>query len=425
VRDDIDAGTRRLVIVTQVYPPDPAAVGQHLEDVAREMVQRGWRVDVVTADRGYDDPTVRYASRETRHGVSIRRVPLSSFGKRRLAVRLAAQSLFVMQAMFLILWMGSVTRILVSTSPPFAGFCGAMLSAFRGVPFTWWVMDINPDQLIRIGKASPRSILVRLFNWMNTQSLGRASDVIVLDDVMKEVMLRKARQPVEMHVIPPWAGTDCDDPPKIGSNPLRVDLNVDEQIVIMYSGNHAITSPLTTLLHAIRSNGPLHGLAFVFVGGGYGKADVDSLIKEFPGLPVHSLPYQPREALQQTLAAADVHVVSLADHAIGVVHPCKIYGAMAAARPILAIASADSFIGEIVEGNAIGWRVSQGDVDGLLAALRTIQQSGRSNLRDLGKRARQTFIQKFARNRGIAAVCDVIERRLRGHHAPERGSISS
>jgi len=51
---------RHLLILSQTYPPDPAAVGQHIADVAARMVERGWKVTVYTSRRGYDDPTRRY-----------------------------------------------------------------------------------------------------------------------------------------------------------------------------------------------------------------------------------------------------------------------------------------------------------------------------------------------------------------------------
>jgi hypothetical protein len=35
---------RRFLIIPQVYLPDPAAIGQHLADVAKELVRRGHRV---------------------------------------------------------------------------------------------------------------------------------------------------------------------------------------------------------------------------------------------------------------------------------------------------------------------------------------------------------------------------------------------
>ena len=43
----------------------------------------------MTANRGYDDPTRKYQSRELRDGVDVRRVPFSSFGKASVPVRAA------------------------------------------------------------------------------------------------------------------------------------------------------------------------------------------------------------------------------------------------------------------------------------------------------------------------------------------------
>lgn len=397
------------MILSQVYPPDPAAVGQHLADVAEEMVRRGWRVVVYTASRGYDDPRVRYAARETRAGVEVRRLGFSSFGKRSLAIRLIAQLLFVAQAIPRIACRSGVSCLLVSTSPPFAGFIGAIAAAMRRMPLVWWVMDVNPDQLVAVGRVRADSWAVRLFDWMNRRALRAARAVIVLDRWMMEVIQRKSMAPISMHVIPPWAGAEPHGAGAHEDNPFRARLQCDDRRVVMYSGNHAITSPLTTLLAAIRKMGDVGGLMFVFVGGGAGKADVERLISERPDLPVRSLPYQPRDTLPFSLTAADVHVVSLADEAVGLVHPCKLYGAMAVGRPVIALASAESYVGEIVPGRDIGWRVSHGDVDGLIAVLREVSDAGNAQLRTMGQAARNVALHTFRRDRALAAVCDVLE----------------
>ena len=77
-----------FLVLSQVYVPDPASVGQHMHDAAAEMVSRGYRVVVLTANRGYDNPSIRYKRREIVDGVEIRRLPLSSFGKRSIKQRL-------------------------------------------------------------------------------------------------------------------------------------------------------------------------------------------------------------------------------------------------------------------------------------------------------------------------------------------------
>ena len=89
---------KTIFIISQVYVPDPAATGQHLADVAEELVRRGNRVIVDPSSRGYDEPSVKYLLRETIRGVNVRRVPLSSFGKSSILVQLAGGFSFVLQS---------------------------------------------------------------------------------------------------------------------------------------------------------------------------------------------------------------------------------------------------------------------------------------------------------------------------------------
>ena len=49
-----------ILLLTQVYVPDPASVGQHMHDATSELVRRGWGVNVLAANRGYDDPSRKY-----------------------------------------------------------------------------------------------------------------------------------------------------------------------------------------------------------------------------------------------------------------------------------------------------------------------------------------------------------------------------
>src|SRR5262245_7056434 len=140
--------TRTLLILSQVYPPDPASVGQHIADAAVEMRRRGWRVVVLAAARGYDDPSVRYPRRELREGVQVRRLPLSSFGKGSIPMRLLGGTLFMLQCIARGLFVRRLACIMVSTSPPMCSLAAMTIGALRRVPIKYWVMDLNPDQMI-------------------------------------------------------------------------------------------------------------------------------------------------------------------------------------------------------------------------------------------------------------------------------------
>ena len=410
-----------LLIISQVYVPDPASVGQHVADVAEEMAGRGWRVVVYTAANGYDDPAVRYPRRETRNGVDVRRLPFSSFGKSSITVRLFAQAIFLVQAAMWGLFTRKLQRVMVSTSPPFAGVVGAMIAKIRRVPFLWWVMDLNPDQLVAAGKIAPRALAVRFFDLLNRVTLRHAAKVVVLDRFMRERVLAKLAVPDKVHVLPPWPHDDYLGRPS-GPNRFRAEQGWGDAFVVMYSGNHSLQNPLTTLLEAIRRFEGDRRVRFVFVGGGAGKADVERLIAA-GATNVTSLPYQPIEVLGESLSAADLHVVSVGDDMVGIVHPCKIYGALAVGRPILLFGPDPCHAGDILAEAAIGWHVRHGDVDAAERAIKAALALDPEDRQALGDRAAGLAASRFSSRVLKQEFCDLLERG--GHGASNRSSPQS
>src|SRR4051812_12397425 len=89
---------KTLLVISQTFVPDPASVGQHVADVAVEMVRRGHRVRVYTSARGYENPAVRYPKRETLQGIDVRRLGFASFGKKTFFVRVLGTLSFLIQA---------------------------------------------------------------------------------------------------------------------------------------------------------------------------------------------------------------------------------------------------------------------------------------------------------------------------------------
>ena len=404
----MSGNSRTVLIITQVYVPDPASVGQHIADVAKEMVRRGWRVVVYTSARGYDDPSQRYPSRETLDGVDVRRLPLSSFGKRSIPIRLLAQACFMVQAIARGLFTRRLGLVLVSTSPPFTGIGGAMLSWLRRVPLVWWVMDLNPDQMVTSGKLSPRSVITRAFDWMNRVTLRRSRAVVVMDRFMRERVLAKLDVPEKIHVLPPWPHEDVLKPVPSRPNAFRDEKGFGDAFVVMYSGNHGIQNPLTTLLEAARSLEEREDLLFVFIGGGAGKIDVDRRIAE-GARNIRSLPFQPLSRIGTSLSAADVHVVSLAHEAVGVIHPCKIYGAMAIGRPVIFFGPEASHVGDIFQAGDIGRVVAHGDAKAAVAAIREFMSIGGDSREAMGRRATEIASESFSSAGLLARFCDILD----------------
>jgi colanic acid biosynthesis glycosyl transferase WcaI len=398
----------KLTIISQVYPPDPAAVGQHLADVAEAMVGNGWCVTVYTSRCGYDDPATKYQWFERRAGVSVRRLPFSSFGKSSIAKRLLAQGLFMAQAVLLAAFGAHIGVVLVSTSPPFAGAGGAFVSLLRNVPLVWWVMDINPDQLIATGATRRDAMIVRFFDALNRLTLRTATRVVVLDRFMKDRILDKGAEPATIEIVPPWSHQQSVSDVPRDRNVFRRQHGLGLRRVVMYSGNHGF-NPLDTLLEAAEQYRDDERLAFAFIGGGTHKKAIDARVAKGDWPNLLSLPYQPIEGTRDSLSAADVHVVSVAPAGVGIVHPSKIYSALAIGRPILLLAPVSSPAAEILAEADIGWRVDHGDVVEMRRVLDIIASEPAASLGKMGARALMLADKKFSRQSSIAAVCRTIE----------------
>lgn len=396
---------RTFLFLSQVYLPDPAAVGQYLAEAASELARRGHRVVVLTSARGYDDPSVRYPPREMIEGVEVRRIPWSSFGKRSMALRLLAGLSFTLQAVLRSFAVRKVDAVVVSTTPPLVTAAALVIGMLRGAPIKYWVMDLNPDQLVALGLIRESSFAARLFDWLNRLVLRRAADVVVLDRFMAERVRRKLDVRDKVTVLPPWPQEDYLEPIDHAHNPFRRQYGLEGKLVIMYSGNHSPSHPITTILRAAARLGDEPSVRFLFVGGGTGKREVEDLA----GQNILSLPYQPLDQIKYSLSAADVHLVSMGEGMVGVVHPCKVYSALAVARPILLLGPEQCHVTEIM-GEEVGWRISHDDIDGAERILRQIARTPVAELAARGVRGRTLLLGKLTKAALCGQFCDVMER---------------
>jgi glycosyltransferase involved in cell wall biosynthesis len=397
-----------LLVISQVYVPDPASVGQHMADVAEAMAKRGYDVRVLASRHGYENPREKYKHRECRSNVDVVRLPWSSFGKRSLAHRLIGQAMFLMQVTVHGILAKRLAKIVVSTSPPMAAVAAVVIASVRRVPISYWVMDLNPDQAIALRKVKRNGLLARSMRWLNRRVFAQAAQVIVLDRFMAERVRNQYDVRGQLEILPPWPHDNHLDAP-VGANPFQVQYNPDGKFVVMYSGNHSLASPVTTLLAAALQMQDDPRLLFMFIGGGVGKREVDEAIATRRPTNIISLPYQPLEQIRYSLPTADVHAVTLGDDMVGMIHPCKIYGAMAIGKPILFVGPRPSHASELIERYDIGWQVDQGDVSGTIETLRRISSLPAANRAEMGERAQSAIREEYSKSQLCAALADVVE----------------
>jgi hypothetical protein len=407
-------GPKTLLVLSQVFVPDPASVGQHMADVAFEMARRGHRVLVYASARGYENPSVVYPKREPINGVEIRRIGLASFGKKNILLRVLGTASFMIQAIFIALRTPDLGGIFFSTSPPLIGIAALLAKWFRGVPIAYWAMDLNPDQLIAMGKIRASSLTARLLEFANRLILQNASLVVALDRFMaSRLQARVPRLYEKMLTMPPWPHESHLEPMPHDQNLFRAKHGLGpDTFVVMYSGNHSPSNPLRTLLDAARCFKDVSRVRFFFIGGGLGKKEVEAFAQEHKLPNIVSLPYQPLAELRYSLSAADVHVVSLGDDMVGIVHPCKIYGAMAVGRPVLFLGPRPSHVADILDENPIGRHVAHGDLEAAVAAIQSFLDAAPDELARMGDTAQRVLTQHFTQAYLCGKFCDALENAL-------------
>jgi glycosyltransferase involved in cell wall biosynthesis len=410
---------RTVLVVSQTFVPDPASVGQHMADVAFELARRGHRVRVYASGRGYEDPSAIYPRRQMLNGVEIRRFPFASFGKRSIFLRVLGTAMFQVQAFVAALFTRRLAGIFFSTSPPLIGLPLCIAAAIRRVPAAYWAMDLNPDQLIALGKLKPTDFVARLLEWANRFILHRVSMIVALDRFMAERLAARGVTNDKLVIMPPWPHEDkiqgehasavAGNPDE---NPFRARHNLVGKFVIMYSGNHSPSNPLTTLLDAAVRLKDDPQLVFLFVGGGSGKREVEAYISDHQLTNSISLPYQPLSELKYSLTAADVHVVALGDAMVGIIHPCKIYGAMTAGKPVLFLGPRPSHISDLLDQHGFGLHVAHGDLAGALAAIERFRAMPASERQAMGATAEQVLHRFLSQAYLCGRFCDATESAL-------------
>jgi len=359
----------KVLILNQAFYPDVVSTAQHAADLAVALVQAGHGVTVVCNSRGYDDPNLRFPSREVWNGINIVRVPSLGLGKANKWRRAADFAIYVASCAARIVSFPKYDVVIAMTSPPLVSFIAALAVPRRARRLVFWSMDLNPDEAIAAGWLREGSLLARLLSRMLLYSMKSAKRIIALDRFMKARIEAKGIDSEKIVVIPPWSHDDHVSFDLQGREEFRIRHGLCGKFVVMYSGNHSPCHPLDTFLQAAECLASRNEIVFCFVGGGSEFRKVQACSQERGLRNILCLPYQPIQELSASLSAADLHVIVMGDKFVGIVHPCKIYNVLAVQRRFLYIGPSESHISDIIcelPVSKLAYRSRQDDVEGIV-----------------------------------------------------------
>ncbi|MFO1316200.1 MAG: glycosyltransferase family 4 protein [Burkholderiales bacterium] len=391
----------KIVFVNRFYAPDHSATSQMLTDLAVALAADGTDVHVVTSRLRYDDPADRLAPSETLDGVCVHRVRTTSFGRGTLPGRAFDYASFYVAAsvrLLALLRRGDV--VVAKTDPPLISVPVGWAGRLRGAWRVNWLQDVFPEVAAELGMAVARGILGRAATWLRDRSLREAAANVVIGARMRDRVAAQGVAPRRIAVIPNWADGAAVAPVPRDANPLRADWGLAGKFVVGYSGNMGQAHEFLTIVDAAAALREDRDIVFLFIGGGAQKAVIAAASAERGLANLLLKPYQPRDRLAHSLGAADVHLVTLRPELEGLIVPSKFYGIAAAARPAIFVGDPEGEIGSEVRAAECGRSVRQGDVAGLVAAIREMRDSAEVRER-MGRNARRLFDDRYDKPMGV------------------------
>jgi colanic acid biosynthesis glycosyl transferase WcaI len=395
----------RVLLLNLYYPPDTSATAKMAQTVV-DAVAAKHEVTILCGRPSYD-PTERRDWRlyQTEQVGNVRIIRVGSTDYPR--VQMKKRVFNYLSYVFLVVPRALVARcdvVLAMTDPPFEGIVGAFVAMLKNKPYVYNIRDMYPDMAVGGAIVKP-GLLARIWERLHRWALRRATKVVVLGEDMKNRILAKGVDPAHVVVIRDGAEIGSG-----GANANELDRSVMEKIrdgskfVLLHAGNLGFYGAWDTLVEGARRL-QKDGVALVFVGDGAERKRLEASCAGVSN--VRFLPFFPASKIPSVLAAADAHVITVKRGLEGVVVPSKLYGILAAGKPIVAVAPAECDVVSIGTSRGFSIAANPENPEEFAERVREIARD-EGKLRRLGEAA-AAIAPEYERGRELEKLVGVIE----------------
>ncbi|MFZ0819232.1 MAG: glycosyltransferase family 4 protein [Candidatus Acidiferrales bacterium] len=353
-----------ILLLNEYYPPDTSATAKMAAMVVEKLASRH-RITVIAGRPSYD-PTERFSwcllRRERNGNISVERVGSTALPRFKIFRRVTNYLTYLALAIPRAIMIRSDV-VLAMTDPPIAGIAGAIVSRLTGRPFIYNIRDLYPDMAVG-GHIMRPGLAARIWERMHRWALRRATRVIVLGDDMRERIINKGVNPSHISVVRDGVMIPAELPDP--ANSVTQEIRGGFKFVALHAGNIGFYGAWDTLLEAASRLGA-SGSGIVFVGDGAQKARLTAAAAGVPA--IRFLPFRPAGEIPLVLAAGDVHIITVKRGLEGVIVPSKLYGILAAGKPVLAVSTPKTDVARIITEADCGVVVDPDDPDAVAKAI--------------------------------------------------------
>lgn len=412
----VDSDKKNLLIYAHYYYPDVASTGQILTELA-EGLKDVFHTTVICTVPSYTGKIEQHYRKhkyyfENINGVNVLRIRVPEFRKNFTLSRICNILAYFFSAIAATFRVERQDYIFTISQPPIlGGILGVIGKEIKKAKLIYNIQDFNPEQVQAVGFAHNKLILGTMM-LLDKYSCKRAEKIIVVGrDMIETLQGRFGSLPVYAHInnwinekevfpLPP----DCE---QIVQFKRRHDLL--GKFVIMYSGNIGLYYDLLNIIKVIGKFQEQTEVVFVFIGEGSVLDELRDYRDTHRLANIKFIPYQDKNNLIYSLNAGDVHLVVNAKGIKGVSVPSKLYGVMAAGKPVLGILEKGAEARLIIEEAECGISVSPGDyeaIENLIRKFIDMKESGQ--LEEMGAKGREYLVNHLTKDVSIRKYRDEI-----------------
>ena len=385
--------SRRVIIITESYPPILNSAGRLFSELAEYLCQKDFDVVVLTEkpSRYTADNSSQKEKRKTSTS-NPRVIRLPGFPRLRsvLVFRYIEQLLKMIMYFFVGLFY-SVRRDVIIYSPPLPlAVAGILISKLYRRRSIANVQDLYPETAIALG-VMKNSFLIAISRMMERWIYRHADSITVHSNGNKDYVIGHGAPRDKVHVVYNWVDLEKYSPGPLNDG-FRATYKIGDKFIVSYAGVIGLAQGVESLLNAaqdFRRNSKVH---FVLAGGGLGyRAIREQAEKE--GLDnILFLPHLAEHEYVKLLRSSNICLVTLVKELKTPVVPGKLQSIMAVGRPVIcSIPSVSDAKTMIKEANCGLW-VDPGDKTGLSKAIQELLQN--DSREDIGKHGRE-YAKRF------------------------------